>query len=184
MDRAGIARRIGLGERAARATGGEQCLERRQGGRGDPRELVGELELEPPALGPQHLRTPRPTGRVREREELIDPCDECRLRIGGGLDRGVDPGAHRLVVGVEEREHQRVLRREVPVERPCREPRLRQHVGDGEAGGTVASQHGERGLDETAGLGEGARACRSDGAVGHASGDRVGRDFGEGHSRE
>ena len=132
MDRARVASGIGRGERAARAAGLEEPLERREHRGEDPLELGREFELEPAAFGPQHLGAPRPAGRVRERELLVDPDDERGLRVRRRVDGAVDPAAHDLGVGVEEGEQQLVLRREVPVERACRQAGLGQHLGDGE----------------------------------------------------
>ena len=66
--------------------------------------------------------------------------------------RCLDVGVAALRLLLEHREHELVLRVEVPVEGPRREPGLGEHLGDGESGRAPLPQHRQARLDERADL--------------------------------
>ena len=69
-----------------------------------------------------------------------------------GRDARLDVGVAALRLLLVDREHELVLRAEVPVEGARREPGLGEHLGDGEAGRAPLPQHRQARLDQRADL--------------------------------
>ena len=102
-------------------------------------------------FGREHLGAAGAALVEAEREHLVDPRLERSARRAA-LRRVARARSRvrrsRLVL--VHREHELVLRAEVPVERARREAGFGEHVGDGEAGGAALAQHAETGLDQRA----------------------------------